>query len=143
MIVPLEALFYLDVAKRAIDEMLAIGEERGMIDKGVLPKSEYLPPETLDMFLVTLLPRHNLFPHLISKPQLQTSSVRTPHTHLPSARPLHASLLRLYQTLPIHIIPLPFPPPPVNSFRMPHRDVVMSSLQRDGEVPPCGEEGCE
>ncbi|KAL3892970.1 MAG: hypothetical protein SGPRY_014603 [Prymnesium sp.] len=52
MIVPLEALFYLDVAKRAIDEMLAIGEERGMIDKGVLPKSEYLPPETLDMFLV-------------------------------------------------------------------------------------------
>ncbi|KAL1495584.1 hypothetical protein AB1Y20_016945 [Prymnesium parvum] len=52
MIVPLEALFYLDIAKRALDEIVAIGVAEGFIAAADVPHSEYLPRETLEMFLV-------------------------------------------------------------------------------------------
>ena len=53
MIVPLEALFYLDVAKRAVDEILQLGVSEGLLDGARLPRSTYLDAETLDMFLAT------------------------------------------------------------------------------------------
>ena len=53
MIVPLEGLFYLDVAKRAIDEIVAVGAAAGL-GAGLPPppRSTYLPEETLEQFLV-------------------------------------------------------------------------------------------
>ena len=53
MVVPLEALFYLDIAKRAVDEMAQLG-----LNAGLLPASSALPAdrgymsrETLEMIL--------------------------------------------------------------------------------------------
>ena len=54
MIVPLGALFYLDVAKRAVDEILAVAAAAG-VGGGPLPPTgpgAYLPEETLELFLV-------------------------------------------------------------------------------------------
>ena len=50
MVVPLEARFYLDVAKRALDEILAVGVAERQLD-AALP-SEYLDKATLNLFLV-------------------------------------------------------------------------------------------
>ena len=53
MIVPLEGLFYLDVAKRAVDEIVAVGAAAGLgADLPPPPRSTYLPEETLEQFLV-------------------------------------------------------------------------------------------
>ncbi len=52
MLVPAEALFYLDIAKRAVDEILQLGVAEGLVDASALPSSEYLPKETLQLFLV-------------------------------------------------------------------------------------------
>eukprot|EP00908_Phaeocystis_cordata_P025565 Transcript_8014.p1 GENE.Transcript_8014~~Transcript_8014.p1 ORF type:complete len:414 (+),score=86.23 Transcript_8014:218-1459(+) len=55
MIVPVEALFYLDVAKRAIDEIVSVGANAGLGRGAALPRrtpDAYLPPETLDTILV-------------------------------------------------------------------------------------------
>ena len=55
MIVPLEALFYLDVAKRAVDEILAVAAAAGVGGGAALPPTgpgAYLPEETLELFLV-------------------------------------------------------------------------------------------
>ena len=51
MIAPLEALYYLDVAKRAVDEVLLLGVAEGFVTRSALPPSEYLPAEVLDQIL--------------------------------------------------------------------------------------------
>lgn len=54
MVVPLEALFYLDIAKRAVDEMLQLGISAGLLAASALPpasESSYLSRETLEMIL--------------------------------------------------------------------------------------------
>ena len=52
MFVPLEALFYPDIAKRAVDEILQIGVSAGYLPADALaPASEYLSRETLEMIL--------------------------------------------------------------------------------------------
>ena len=51
----LEALFYLDVAKRAVDEILAVAAAAGVGGGAALPPTgpgAYLPEETLELFLV-------------------------------------------------------------------------------------------
>ena len=61
MIVPIEALFYLDVAKRAVDEVVSIGAIAGLGSGARLPArgpAEYLPTETLDAILVDELLSH-------------------------------------------------------------------------------------
>lgn len=50
MLLPLEALFYLDIAKRALDEILAL--DRSAAGRAAAPRSEYLSKETLENFLV-------------------------------------------------------------------------------------------
>ena len=55
MVVPIEALFYLDVAKRAIDEVVSVGASAGLGAGAALPRrapDEYMQPETLDTILV-------------------------------------------------------------------------------------------
>lgn len=55
MVVPMEALFYLDVAKRAIDEVVSVGAGAGLGAGAALPRrapDEYMQPETLDTILV-------------------------------------------------------------------------------------------
>lgn len=53
MIVPLEALFYLDVAKRAVDEMIGVACGTAACEGGGPYTSiDYMPAETLEMFLV-------------------------------------------------------------------------------------------
>ena len=51
MLVPIEALFYIDIAKRALDEVLQLGVLENLLPASELPEAEYLPAETLDMFL--------------------------------------------------------------------------------------------
>eukprot|EP00966_Prymnesium_polylepis_P104025 2408974-Prymnesium_polylepis.1 len=51
MLGPLEALFYLDVAKRSIDEMLLLGATEGFVVRSTLPRSEYLSAEALNEVL--------------------------------------------------------------------------------------------
>lgn len=51
MLVPVEALFYLDVAKRAVDEMIAIGVSTGWQSHSALGDRTYLPRETLELIL--------------------------------------------------------------------------------------------
>lgn len=51
MLTSLEAFFYLDVAKRAIDEVLLLGASEGLVARSALPRSEYLPPESLEEIL--------------------------------------------------------------------------------------------
>lgn len=51
MLAPLEALYYLDVAKRAIDELLQLGVAEGLVSESRLPQSEYLPRDVLDRIL--------------------------------------------------------------------------------------------
>ena len=54
MVVPLEALFYLDVAARAVDEMLLLAKAEGLLDDNALGASvgeDYLSRETLEMIL--------------------------------------------------------------------------------------------
>jgi hypothetical protein len=52
MVVPLEALFYLDIAKRAVEEILQIGVNAGCLPAGAIgPAPEYLSRETLEMIL--------------------------------------------------------------------------------------------
>lgn len=51
MVVPLEARFYLDVAKRSLDEVLQIGVSRGFVRASALPAANYLPRETLQLIL--------------------------------------------------------------------------------------------
>ena len=51
MVVPLEALFYLDVANRAIDEVLRLGVNEGYLQASALPPAEYMPLETLELIL--------------------------------------------------------------------------------------------
>ena len=51
MLAPLEAVYYLDVAIRAADEILLLGASEGMVDRRELPRSEYLSRATLDKVL--------------------------------------------------------------------------------------------
>lgn len=53
MIAPLEALYYLDVAKRAVDEVLLLGACEGFVQRSELPHSEYLPAQVLEQLLAT------------------------------------------------------------------------------------------
>jgi hypothetical protein len=53
MVVPLEALFYLDVAKRAVDEILQLGVSEGFVAAASVPLSEYLDEDTLGLFLAS------------------------------------------------------------------------------------------
>ena len=60
MIVPIEALFYLDVAKRAVDEVLAAAASSSPALAALLREApgggsaaEYLDVETLDLLLAT------------------------------------------------------------------------------------------
>jgi hypothetical protein len=48
---PLEATFYLDVALRALDEILLLGAAEGLIPREGLPRGEYLGPASLDEVL--------------------------------------------------------------------------------------------
>ena len=50
MLAPLEAVYYLDVAIRAADEILLLGASEGMVDRRELP-GEYLSRATLDKVL--------------------------------------------------------------------------------------------
>ena len=51
MSTPAETLFYLDVAKRAVDEVLLLGAAEGLVARSALPRSEYLSPAALDDIL--------------------------------------------------------------------------------------------
>eukprot|EP00316_Scyphosphaera_apsteinii_P002152 CAMPEP_0119338140 /NCGR_PEP_ID=MMETSP1333-20130426/95430_1 /TAXON_ID=418940 /ORGANISM="Scyphosphaera apsteinii, Strain RCC1455" /LENGTH=288 /DNA_ID=CAMNT_0007349349 /DNA_START=245 /DNA_END=1111 /DNA_ORIENTATION=+ len=51
MVVPLEALFYLDIALRATDEIVAVGVCAGMLPRSTLGARDYLPTETLELIL--------------------------------------------------------------------------------------------
>lgn len=51
MIVPLEALFYLDVAKRGADEIIAIGVASKMLPQSAVGSRRYLPVESLELIL--------------------------------------------------------------------------------------------
>ena len=51
MIVPMEALFYLDVAKRSLDEVLAAGVGDGWLPSTAVGERHYLPLEQLEMIL--------------------------------------------------------------------------------------------
>jgi len=51
MISPFEALYYLDITKRSIDEILSLGAAEGFVARGALPSSDYLPVKTLDQIL--------------------------------------------------------------------------------------------
>lgn len=51
MLVPLEALFYLDVAKRSVDEIIAVGVSGGWLPPSAVGERKYLPRETLEMIL--------------------------------------------------------------------------------------------
>ena len=51
MLTPLEARYYLDVAMRAVDEVLFIGASEGYVRRKDLPRAEYLPAATLDSIL--------------------------------------------------------------------------------------------
>jgi len=51
MIVPLEALFYLDVAKRAADEIVAVGVSASMLPREAMRDRSYLPIESLELIL--------------------------------------------------------------------------------------------
>lgn len=48
---PLEARFYLDVAKRAVDEVLQLGAAEGVLRAEQLPRGEYLRREELERLL--------------------------------------------------------------------------------------------
>jgi hypothetical protein len=51
MATSLEVLFYLDVAKRAVDEILLLGASEGFLGKHALPVSEYLKTNQLEQIL--------------------------------------------------------------------------------------------
>ena len=51
MLVPIEAIFYLDVAKRATDEVIAIGVLGGWLPRSALGDQVYLSRETLELIL--------------------------------------------------------------------------------------------
>lgn len=51
MIVPIEALFYLDVAKRATDDILGVGVAARMVPPDVLRDRKYLTRESLELIL--------------------------------------------------------------------------------------------
>ena len=51
MLTPLEARYYLDVAIRAVDEVLFIGASAGYVRRKDLPRADYLPTATLDSIL--------------------------------------------------------------------------------------------
>ena len=51
MATSIEARFYLDVAKRAVDEVLLLGVSEGFVRKQMLPASEYLKADQLEQIL--------------------------------------------------------------------------------------------
>ena len=51
MVVPMEALFYLDVAKRSVDEMLAVGVSGGWLPATALGERNYLSRDQLELVL--------------------------------------------------------------------------------------------
>lgn len=48
---PREARYYLDVAKRSVDEILLLGASEGLVKREALPEREYLPAQALDEIL--------------------------------------------------------------------------------------------
>ena len=90
MIVPIEALFYLDVAKRAVDEVVSIGAIAGLGSGARLPArgpAEYLPTETLDAILVDELLSHptpNPYPNPNPSPNPNPNPSPNPNQELAS-----------------------------------------------------------
>jgi hypothetical protein len=51
MLAALEARFYLDVAVRALDEVLQLCAAEGLLERSRLPRSEYVPRPALERLL--------------------------------------------------------------------------------------------